>query len=333
MQKQPVIRWGIIGCGDVTEVKSGPAFQKVERSELVAVMRRNGPLARDYAERHGVGRWYSDAGKLINDPEVDAVYVATPPGSHAKLSIMAMKAGKPVYVEKPMAVNYGECLEMVAASEKYGVPLFVAYYRRALPGFLKVKELVDSGTIGDVRMVNIQLYKPVIEADLSETKPWRVDPSIAGGGYFVDLASHQLDYLDYLFGPVKETISVVKNQAGLYSAEDAVSASFLFEQQVIVTGNWCFTVPEFLDRDTIEIIGNEGSIVFSCFDFKPVELRTKGQVKKFEFPKPAHVQEPLVRKVVGHLLGTDTSPSMGISAMRTTRVMDRVLEQYYRRLS
>jgi len=97
------IHWGIIGCGDVTELKSGPAFQKVPGSKLVAVMRRNADLARDYAKRHGVARWYSDASELINDPQVDAVYVATPPDSHALYAIQAMKAGKPVYVEKPMA--------------------------------------------------------------------------------------------------------------------------------------------------------------------------------------------------------------------------------------
>jgi len=222
------VNWGIIGCGDVTEVKSGPAFNKVENSGLVAVMRRNAELAEDYAKRHQVPKWYSDADKLINDPEVNAVYVATPPDSHAELSMKAMKAGKPVYVEKPMALNYEQCRQMIEVSEETGMPLFVAYYRRALPGFLKTKELIDSGRLGIVKQVNIQLYKSVSPEETSDSLPWRVIPEIAGGGHFFDLASHQLDYLDFLFGPVEKVKGVALNQGGFYKAEDIVSASFIF---------------------------------------------------------------------------------------------------------
>src|SRR5438067_2386074 len=117
------VRWGIIGCGDVTEVKSGPAFQKIENSELIAVMRRTGALAKDYAERHNVPKWYEEADALINDPDVDAVYIATPPKFHKEYTIKAAKAGKPVYVEKPMARNVAECQEMISACETAGVPL------------------------------------------------------------------------------------------------------------------------------------------------------------------------------------------------------------------
>ena len=104
------VNWGIIGVGDVTEIKSGPAFYKVEHSNLVAVMRRNSEKAADYARRHNVTKWYGDAMELINDSQVDAVYIATPPDSHASYAIAAMLAGKPVYVEKPMARSHRECL-------------------------------------------------------------------------------------------------------------------------------------------------------------------------------------------------------------------------------
>ena len=133
--KMKTIRWGIIGCGDVTEVKSGPALQKADHSALVAVMRRNGQLAEDFARRHGVPQWYDDAAALIHDPAVDAVYIATPPSSHKEYTLMSAAAGKPVYVEKPMARNTAECQAMIAACHKANVPLFVAYYRRALARF------------------------------------------------------------------------------------------------------------------------------------------------------------------------------------------------------
>lgn len=107
------IGWGIIGVGDVTEVKSGPAFQKADHSALVAVMRRTSALARDYAERHGVTRWYDDADALIHDPHVNAVYIATPPDTHMDYTLRVAQAGKPVYVEKPMARHHAECRRMI----------------------------------------------------------------------------------------------------------------------------------------------------------------------------------------------------------------------------
>src|SRR4051812_2264086 len=114
------INWGIIGCGDVTEIKSGPAFNKVPGSSLAAVMRRDAEKAKDYASRHNVSRWYSDPYELIADPEVNAVYVATPPSSHQEYAIAALKAGKPVYVEKPMSIDVSSCMNMVNTARQTG---------------------------------------------------------------------------------------------------------------------------------------------------------------------------------------------------------------------
>ena len=195
--------WGIIGCGDVTEVKSGPALQQARGSSLVAVMRRDGARAQDYARRHGVPRWYDDADALIGDPGVEAVYVATPPSTHARYAIAAMRAGKPAYVEKPMALDATECEAMLEVSRETGMPLFVAYYRRALPRFAKVRELLAADAIGRPRQVRVCLTRtPDPRLADPAAPPWRVRPDIAGGGLFVDLGSHTLDLLDHLFGPM-----------------------------------------------------------------------------------------------------------------------------------
>ena len=200
----PTIRWGIIGCGNVTEVKSGPGFQKADNSDLVAVMRRTGALARDYARRHGVAKWYDEAGALINDPDVEAIYIATPPDTHKEYTLQSARAGKPVYVEKPMALNFAECQEMIAACQAAGVPLFVAYYRRALARFLKIKELLEAEAIGQIRFISMTLYQPLRPDELDPNNlPWRVRPEIAGGGRFVDLAAHTLDFLDFVVGPIR----------------------------------------------------------------------------------------------------------------------------------
>lgn len=319
------VKWGIIGCGDVTEVKSGPAFQKVDHSELIAVMRRNGDKAADYAKRHHVSKWHDDADKLINDPDVNAIYVATPPSSHAEYAIKSMKAGKPVYVEKPMAMNAEECQQMVEVSKETGMPLFVAYYRRTLPMFVKLKGLIDMNAIGDVKMINLILHLPAKPEELDGDSSWRVDPSISGGGHFHDLASHQLDYLEYIFGSIMDAKGTAVNQAGLYSVEDAVAASFQFESGVVGTGSWCFTVPEKQSSDVTEIIGSKGRISFSFFSNQVLHIETETMVENFDIPNPAHVHQPLVDLVVKDLRGEGICPSTGETGMRSTMLMDTIV--------
>ena len=149
-----LLKWGFIGCGEVTEKKSGPAFNEVEGSEVLAVMSRNEKKARSYAERHHIAKWYTDAQELIDDPDINAIYIATPPSSHATFAIMAMRAGKPVYVEKPLAANYDDCARINRISEQTGVPCFVAYYRRYLPYFQKVKDIIKQGTTSPYSLYN-----------------------------------------------------------------------------------------------------------------------------------------------------------------------------------
>jgi 1,5-anhydro-D-fructose reductase (1,5-anhydro-D-mannitol-forming) len=321
------VRWGMIGCGDVTEVKSGPGFRKAARSELVAVMRRDPALAQDYARRHGVPKWYDDAEALIRDPEVDAVYIATPPAFHKDYTLAVARAGKPVYVEKPMATTFAECEEMIRACEAAHVPLFVAYYRRALPRFLKVKELLDSGAIGEVRFVSIMLYRAPQPADLDRAKlPWRVRPDIAGGGHFVDLASHTLDLLMFYLGPIADAKGLASNQAGLYEAEDTVSGIFRFESGVHGVGQWCFCASSQVDQ--VESVGTAGRITFSTFGPDPVRLIRDGREETFAIDHPPHIQQPLIQTVVDALLGLGSCPSTGRTASATNRVMDRMLEDY-----
>ena len=322
------VRWGIIGCGDVTEKKSGPAFQKIENSSLVAVMRRTGELAQDYAQRHNVAKWYDRAEDLINDPDVNAVYIATPPSTHKKYTVMAAEAGIPVYVEKPMALNHSEAEEMIEVCKENNVQLNVAYYRRAMPRFLKIKELLESGAIGELRTINIRLAQPVEESEKDETSlPWRVLPEIAGAGKFLDLGSHTLDLFDYYFGPIEKVHGLAVNQAGYYPAEDNVAAVFRFANGIQGTGSWTFD--GYHDLDQNEVIGTEGRLLFSSFNEEPIILENKEGRKEIDFAYPEHVQQPLIKKVVLSLLGKGESPSTGETAARTTRVMDEIIKEYY----
>lgn len=320
------VRWGIIGCGNVTEVKSGPAFQKVKNSELVAVMRRNGELAKDYAERHHVPKWYDDADALINDPDVDAVYIATPPGLHKEYTIKVAEAGKPVYVEKPMALNWAECNDMIAACKEARVPLYVAYYRRAQPRFVKIKELLEDKAIGDVRFVStIQYQKASANVKDPKNLPWRVQPELSGGGLFFDLASHTLDILDFLLGPIKEAQGLASNQAGYYRAEDIVSGTYRFESGVHGVGNWCFSA--FEAADVNEIVGSNGKINFSTFGNDPIVLTTANGKQQWDFEPLHHVHQPLVETIVADLTReSNQCPSTGLTGARTSWVMDELVK-------
>ncbi|MFN8211555.1 MAG: Gfo/Idh/MocA family oxidoreductase [Bacteroidales bacterium] len=327
-----MINWGIIGCGNVTEIKSGPAFNRVSGSRLLAVMRRNRALAEDYARRHGVPKVYDNAGDLIKDPDINAVYIATPPGSHREYALEVIKAGKPVYIEKPMALNHNECEEINRAASTRKVPVFVAYYRRTLPGFEKVKELIESGTVGQVRYVNMKLFKAPSDDERSGKLPWRVRPEISGAGHFFDLASHQLDWLDYLLGPAINVRSVAMNHGKLYSAEDFVTASILYPDNIVFTGTWCFSLSQENNTDVIEIYGDKGNIKFSCFTFEPIILTNSYGIREYINERPVNVQFFLIEAIVKALEGKGESPSTGITAARTSKLMDEIVADYYKNI-
>ena len=318
-----IIRWGIIGCGNVTEVKSGPAYQKTEGFEIVAVMRRDAEKAADYAKRHGIKKYYSNADDLINDPEVDAVYIATPPDSHKFYGLKVALAGKPCCIEKPLAPNYEDSLAIHNAFSAKNLPLFVAYYRRSLPRFERIKSWINENTIGEIRHINWHFMRPPSTVDVSGEYNWRTDVTVAHGGYFDDLASHGLDLFVHFFGEISNASGVNLNQQNLYSAKDAISATWLHQSGITGTGSWNFGC-QFLE-DTATIYGSKGKITFSLFEENTITLETeKGKTELF-IAHPENVQLFHVNKIQEHLAGISTHPSTGLSAVHTNWVMDQII--------
>ncbi len=318
------INWGIIGCGDVTELKSGPAFKKVSNSSLVAVMRRDGEKAKDYAERHGVPKWYDDASKLIQDPDVNAVYVATPPDSHEEYTIAALRAGKPVYVEKPMSLDALSAERMLQAARETNSRLSVAHYRHEQPMFRKIKELLEKKTIGEIRYVDLKYLRPPLSAadlEVPKTK-WRVDPEIAGGGIFHDIAPHQLALALNLFGPVEKAAGISSNQARLYKADDIVTGAILFKSNVVFNGLWCFNVPEEETEDWITIAGTDGKISFSVFTDQRVHITKRSGTELLQFDKLTHVQQPMIEQVVKYFLNERSNPSTAEDGLVVMKLID-----------
>ncbi|GAB3598151.1 Gfo/Idh/MocA family protein [Microbacterium tumbae] len=311
------VRWGIIGCGDVTEIKSGPALQKADGSELVAVMRRTPGLAEDYARRHGVPRWSEDAEDILRADDVDAVYIATHPDTHLEYAVRAAEAGKAVYVEKPMARSAEECGRMQEACDRAGVPLWVAYYRRALPRFLKIKTLIDDGAIGDIRAVSSRRFQRV-RADA-----WQNVPGASGGGYFFDAACHTLDFLQFLFGSLEDVHGHASTHGGIGPLEDTVAASYRFATGVIGSGTWCFDAAD--DEDVTTVVGSGGTLSFSVSAHDAIRVVRGRQAQEYWIEDPEHVHQPLVQTIVDELAGRGSCPSTGRSALPTAEAMDILL--------
>ena len=241
-----------------------------------------------------------------------------------------MKAGKPVYIEKPLAASYEDCARINRISEITGVPCFVAYYRRYLPYFQKVKSIINSGTIGTIVNVQIRFSVPPRDLDYqgAHNLPWRLQPDIAGGGYFYDLAPHQLDLLQDIFGVITRAHGYCSNRAHLYKAEDSISASFFFENGLPGSGSWCFVGHQSAKEDCIEVIGDNGMLSFSVYNYDPIQVVTSAGRTNIVVPNPSYVQLPIIRSVIEHLQGIGVCQCTSVSATPVNWVMDRILGKF-----
>ncbi len=315
--------WGIIGCGDVAEVKSGPAFQKIANSELLAVMRRNAKKAKDFAKRHQVPFSYDSVEALLGNPKINAVYIATPPSSHLEITLKAIEAGKNIYLEKPITLSVDEAKTVIKALKKSNSKLTVAHYRRKLPAFLKVKSLLEDKAIGEVSFADIQILqssKPSLVANSEEN--WRLQPRISGGGYFHDLAPHHLDLMYYLFGEIDKAKGFSVNQGKKYPADDVVNGIISFKDGVQFRGLWSFNVAEELVKDCCTIYGSQGSIEFSFFGGK-VKLKLEDKTETFLLTQPPHVQQPMIEATVDYFLGQEPNPCPAEEGLLVMELMDK----------
>jgi predicted dehydrogenase len=321
---QGTVNWGIIGCGDVCEVKSGPAFYKIAGSKLVAVMRRDAGKAKDFATRHGASRYYTNADDLINDNEINAVYIATPPSSHEAYALKALQAGKPVYIEKPVALDAASCKRMIEASKMHAVPAVVAHYRRGLPLFRKVKELIRSSAIGDIRIITVRLLQPPSTKMIINTEDnWRINPDVSGGGLFHDLAPHQLDILYWIFGEPKVITGRSLNQSKKYNAPDLTSLEGVFGDHICFQGLWSFSAPESSVAEECTIVGEKGMLSFSFFKNTPLNIKLDTNTEEIKFDAPQHIQQPFIEKVVKYFNGERKNPCSLEEAFIVMKMIDK----------
>ncbi|WP_087017606.1 Gfo/Idh/MocA family protein [Thaumasiovibrio subtropicus] len=316
-----IIRWGIIGCGNVAQEKTTPAFQEAKGAQISAVMARNLDRAEEFAIQHHIPNYFDNVDDLITAPFVDALYIATPPDAHLEIALKVADAKKPCCIEKPFGLSFQQSRIISTAFEKKGLPLFVSYYRRLLPKFQHIKALLDQQVIGPLSAVDIKLIRPAHERD--EALHWRIDPQRSGGGYFTDLGSHMLDLLHYLIGEIIEVDGIAVQQDNQETTPNSIAAHFRFNNNVLGSGLWHFD--SFGDEDVITLYGDEGTLQFSVFKDSTIILNTQAGRELINLPHPKHVQLPHIQAMQADINGKAESPCRAFYAERTNWVIDQIL--------
>lgn len=320
----------MIGCGDVTEIKSGPGLYKAENSSLSALYNRTYEKALDYAGRHKIPKVYKTAEELLADREIDAVYIATPPVSHFEYARLTLKAGKIPYIEKPLVTNYEDALKLKELSVELNLPVYVAFYRRGLEKFIRIKSLLEQGILGKIRYVQItQIQKAEDGVVEGYAIPWRVKPEISGGGLFLDVGVHVLDCLIWYFGEMEYLRGTVSNQGGYYDAEDTVHAEFRFKKGVSGSATWCFVADR--NETAVTICGERGRIEYDGMSPDNFSLIIDEEEQLHHFDVPQHIAMPLEQAIVDELTGRGKSHADFDQAVNLVEMTDNLLREYYSR--
>lgn len=288
------LRWGLIGSGDIVRKRVAPALRDIEASELLAVCRGRADLAESFAKEFGARRWYPDVATLLADPDIDAVYIATPVYLHATHAIAAANAGKHVLCEKPMAMNVLECDAMIAACKANAVALGIAYYRHMYPAVAAIKRIIASGEIGAVAMAQVNAFEYFDPAP-DHPRHWFTVKAKAGGGPMFDFGCHRLEVLVDVFGPVREATSMVGNVTRFErDVEDTAIALLSFERAGYATLSVTHASNE--PQDTLDIYGTKGSIHVAPLNSGEVRVRVDGAERIESLPPATNIHAPLIEE-------------------------------------
>jgi predicted dehydrogenase len=290
-----VVRWGLIGAGDIVRKRVAEAVRDGRGCELVAVSRARRDLVDRFAHEVGARRGYPNWQDLVRDPDVDAVYVATPVHLHAEQTIAAAEAGKHVLCEKPMAMDVGGCDRMIAACRASGVRLGIAYYRRFYPVVTRIGALLASGEIGDPVWAQMTAFEPFNPAP-GAPRAWLVQPTQSGGGPMADFGCHRLEVLQHLLGPVQRVRSVVANVVLPRAVEDTAAALLQFERGPCAMLAVTHAAAD--RRDTFDLFGTRGSIRVPSLNAGDLEVRAGGEQRRESHPPAPNVHMPLVEDFV-----------------------------------
>jgi len=290
------LRWGLIGCGDISRKRAAPALRDAPGSTLAAVCRKRTELARAFADEFGAARVHADWRELVTDPDIDAVYVATPLAPHAEQAIAAAEAGKQVLCEKPMAMDVASCDRMIAAAQANGVKLGVAYYRRFYPVLVRVKELIESGELGVPLMACLQAFER-FDTVPGQPTPWRLVKAQAGGGPMMDFGSHRLEMLVSLFGDV-ESVTGWSDKLLFPEREVEDSAGASLRHKRGVRAELLISHAANEARDVVDIYLSEGSLHIGVLNNGELRVVSSEGTRVESLPPHANLHQPLVEDFV-----------------------------------
>lgn len=314
------IRWGILGCGDVAHKRIAGAIAHQADSELVAACRRDAAKLRDFCATYRVERAYTNGDDLISDPEVDALYIATPVHLHCPQTMAAAMAGKHVLVEKPMALSLSECEAMVAACQENGVTLGVAYYRRFYPIVERIGELLSAERIGQPLSITAVTATP-FGFQPGDDGYWRVLPTEGGGGALMDIGSHRVNLFLSLLGDITSVQAFCNTVGATYQAENCASMIVRFESGA--HGNvQCFFGSE-VDPDEFTIMGTRGRLVASPLNGSELVIETAEGCRVESHPSPANFNTPVVNDFVAAIREGREPRVSGEEGKRTNEVLER----------
>ncbi|MBN1466733.1 Gfo/Idh/MocA family oxidoreductase [candidate division KSB1 bacterium] len=285
------LNWGLIGCGDIARRRVAPALRDLTQCELVSVNRKDYGKAETFALEFGARKWIREWPELISDPEIDAVYIATPVHLHAEQTIAAVQAGKHILCEKPMALNLRECDAMIEAATANSVTLGVAYYRHFYPVIIRIKNIITRGDMG--KIVSIQMNAAShFNALPGEPRYWLLVKEQAGGGPMMDFGCHRIEVLLNLVGPIVKVRSVVNQVSYAREVEDTASALFEFANGA--HGSLFVSHAAFEAQDTLAIYGTRGSLHVHNLNRGDLRIVDDNGERLEEHPLPANPHAPLI---------------------------------------
>ncbi len=307
------VKWVVAGVGDIARKRVIPAILEHPESELYGVVTRDARKAEAYP---GVHAWTA-LDDALRDDAVNAVYIATPVALHAPYAIAALRAGKHVLCEKPMAMNYGEAQAMTAVAAEARTLLGVAYYRRLYPKLLRLRELLRDGAIGKPVLAEAHCHNWLDTGD----RGWLLDPALAGGGPLYDVACHRIDVFNFLFGAPAKVAALLSNAVHQVAVEDSATVSIDYADGVrgIVDVRWNSRIV----RDEFRVICTEGEIDLTSLNGPQLRVRTLGGERIEELPPHANLHYPLVANFVCAISGSAALTCTAGDAVQT----DWVIEQ------
>lgn len=318
-----VLRWGLIGAGDIAQKRVAPALRDLSNCDFVSVSRSRHELAESFAREFGVRKWFGDWREQIAD-EIDAVYIATPVYLHAEQTIAAANAGKHVLCEKPMALDTKECDEMIAACHTNNVKLGIAYYRRFYPLIVRVREIIESGQIGQVAVVQINAFE-YFDPPADHPRRWLLDREKSGGGPLIDFGCHRIEILTHLFGTVAQSEAMVSNEIFSREVEDTAAVLLRFENGASASVTVTHAAIE--PQDTLDIYGTKGSIHIPILNGSEIAIRSGGSSRIEKHEPAANVHQPLIEDFTSSVLSGREPQIDG----ETGREISRLIEYVYQR--